>query len=129
MLKEPGGQCAGYNPDGGGSLEKPFRYPIVFAKELTYIPRGDRVIVKRLPQPVSKPGETIIPGSQKKPLDEGTVVAVGPAKELADIHTGQHVCFLEFAGAPVEIDGEQYLSLREQEIHGVRKVSNAEANS
>ena len=88
-----------------------------------YTPRGDRVIVKRLPQPKPKEGELLIPGSQRKPLDEGIVIAVGP--EIEDIEPGNHVCFLEFAGTTVEIDGESYLSMRDQEIHGIRKVSNA----
>jgi chaperonin GroES len=85
-----------------------------------YVPRGDRAIVKRLPQAEHKPGEVIIPGSQQKPLDEGIVIAVGP--EIDDIEVGEHVCFLEFAGTTVEIDGEAYLSMRDQEIHGVRKA-------
>lgn len=95
--------------------------------DISYIPRGDRVIVKRLPQPKPKEGELLIPGSQQKLLDEGIVIAVGP--EISDIEPGAHVCFLEFAGTTVEIDGESYLSMRDQEIHGVRKASNVEANA
>src|SRR4051812_42047737 len=74
---------------------------------IDYTPRGDRVIVKRLPPPVAKEGEVIIPGSQRPPLNEGTVVAVGSAKELADIQIGDHVCFLDFAGTTIEVDGQE----------------------
>ncbi len=45
---------------------------------LNYEPRGDRVIVKRLPLPQPKPGDVFLPASQQKPLNEGTVIAVGP---------------------------------------------------
>ena len=45
---------------------------------IDYEPRGDRVVVRRLPRPAPKPGEVVIPHSQQKLLDEGIVVAVGP---------------------------------------------------
>lgn len=82
-----------------------------------YTPRGDRVIVKRLPRPEPEEGEMFTPDSQQKPLDEGEVIAVGA---VPDIHVGDHVCFLEYAGTTIEIDGQQYLSMRECEVHGVR---------
>lgn len=88
---------------------------------LKYTPRGDRVIVRRLPPPAAKQGEVLIPGSQRKELNEGIVIAVGPHRDLADLKPGQHICFLDFAGTPVEVDGQEYLSLRETEIHGVRR--------
>jgi len=83
-----------------------------------YTPRGDRVIVKRHALPAQKPDEVFIPSSQQKPPNEGTVIAVGP--EVSDIFPGDHVCFVEYAGTAVEIDGEEYLSMREVEIHGKR---------
>lgn len=84
----------------------------------SYTPRGDRVIVKRLERPSAQPGSLFVPDSQQKPLDEGTVIAVGPT--ISDIKAGQVVCFVEFAGTEIEVDGEGYLSMRESEIHGVR---------
>jgi len=46
------------------------------------------------------------------------VLAVGP--EIDDIEPGEHICFLDFAGTAVEIDGVEYLSMRDEEIHGKR---------
>ena len=96
---------------------------------LNYIPRGDRVLVKRLPTPVAKAGDLSLPDSQKKPLNAGTVIKVGPGQRNAvtgyvdviyDIRPGDVIEFLDYAGSDVEIDGEDYIVLRECEIHGVR---------
>ena len=85
---------------------------------LFYRPRGDRIIVERVALPEAPAEGLVIPKSQQKPLDEGIVVAVGP--EITDITRGQHVCFLEYARSPILIDGKEYLSMRDEEVHGVR---------
>lgn len=95
---------------------------------INYFPRGDRVIVKRLPAPLPKEGELILPTSQQKPLNEGIVIAVGPGArnritgevDEIDLCEGDHVCFLDYAGSIINVDGVDYLSLRDEEIHGER---------
>jgi len=95
---------------------------------INYEPRGDRVVVRRLERPAPKPGEVIVPGSMQKQLDEGIVVAVGPGLrnrltwqiDPVDIEPGDHVCFGDFAGSEIEVDGEKFLSMRDEEIHGRR---------
>ena len=37
-----------------------------------------------------------------------------------DLEPDDRVCFVDYAGFPIEVDGEEYLSLREEEIHGRR---------
>ena len=85
------------------------------------------MIVRQMPPPEPKEDEVYVPASQQKPLNEGVVVAVGP--ELyrrdgdyvtSDINPGDIVCFVDYAGFPIEVDGETYLSLRDEEIHGKR---------
>jgi len=96
---------------------------------INYKPRGDRVIVKRLEPPAPKEGAPVLPKSQQKPLDEGLVIAVGPGVrnrvtgyiDEIDLREGDHVCFLEYAGSEIEIDGETYVSMRDEEIHGCRR--------
>jgi chaperonin GroES len=64
-----------------------------------------------------------LPASQQRPLNSGTVIAVGPGKrsphtgELIpiDLEPGDVVDFFDFANT-VEIDGEEYLLLRDEEI-------------
>lgn len=95
---------------------------------INYEPRGDRVIVRRLPPPEPKEGEVYVPASQQKPLNEGVVVAVGPKLKVDrptgvvyfGLEPGDTVCFVDFAGFEIEVDGETYLSLRDEEIHGKR---------
>ena len=99
---------------------------------INYEPRGDRVVVKRLEPPAPKEGEVIMPKSQAKQLDEGIVVAVGPGLrnrltwqvDPVDLQVGDHVCFGDYAGSDVEVDGVKYLSMRDEEIHGRRPAAN-----
>lgn len=78
------------------------------------------MIVKRLAVPLPKDGEVLVPVSQQKPLTEGIVVAVGP--QIHDLEPGMQVHFVDFAGYEIEVDGESYLSMRDEEITGVRPV-------
>lgn len=95
---------------------------------INYEPRGDRVIVRRLPQPEGMVGGVYVPASQQKPLNEGVVVAVGPGlrnrvtgqRDTIDLKPGDNICFVDFAGFAVEVDGVEYLSLRDEEVHGRR---------
>ncbi len=98
---------------------------------INYEPRGDRVLVSRLPPPEPKEGMVFIPASQQKPLNEATVVVVGPGLrnrttgkiDPVDLDPGDIVCFVDYAGFEVEVDGVKYLSLRDEEIHGRRLLS------
>lgn len=96
--------------------------------KINYTPRGDRVIVRRLERPRRQEGEVLMPNSQQKPLDEGIVIAVGPGArnrvtgliDPLELEAGDHVCFVDMAGSEIEVDGEKYLALRDEEVHGVR---------
>lgn len=100
------------------------------ADKINYEPKGDRVLVTRLTRPEPTPGQVVTPKSQEKEFNEGIVVAVGPGNrnrvtgyiDEVDAKVGEHVCFLEYAGVEVEVDGVYYLSLREEEIHGQRPI-------
>ena len=87
---------------------------------INYVPRGDRVIVKQLELPEREMDGVYLPDSQRKRPDEGIVIAVGV--EVKDLKPGDHICYLEFAGQTIEVDGVGYLSMRAQEIHGVRST-------
>ena len=84
--------------------------------------------MKRLAPPAPKEGEVFVPASQQKPLDEGIVVAVGPGMrnrvtgqiDTIDLIEGDHICFVDYAGFDVTVDGDVYLSLRDEEVHGRR---------
>ena len=89
-------------------------------------PLGDRILVKRLDdEKEQRLGGIIIPDSAKERSQEAEVVAVGPGR-LADgkraalcVKRGDKVLIGKYSGSEVELDGEEHLILREDEILSV----------
>ena len=61
-------------------------------------------------------GIHVVKGSEHRP-HEGRVVAVGPYI-TCNLQVGTQVAYSKYAGHKVEIDNEEYLVLREDEILG-----------
>jgi len=86
-------------------------------------PLGDRVLIKRIePEEVVK-GGIIIPDTAKEKPQQGEVVEVGPGKRdekgnriPIDVKPGQKVLFSKYAGTEIEIDGEKYLIMSQDDI-------------
>ncbi len=97
--------------------------------QVHYQPRGDRVVVKRLPreEPTAEatPGQLQVPETQRPPVNEGIVIAVGPGArnrvtgqiDPIDLQPGDQVAWVEFAGSEDPETG--HLMLRDEEIWGV----------
>lgn len=90
-------------------------------------PLGDRIFVKRVENNEETVGGIIIPDTaQEKPM-EGTIVAVGPGNyedgERVALHVreGDRIVFGKWSGDDVEIDGEEFVILTEDNIIGVLK--------
>ncbi|RPJ41172.1 MAG: co-chaperone GroES [Candidatus Latescibacterota bacterium] len=88
-------------------------------------PLGDRVIVRRI-EKEEKKGGIVIPDTAKEKPVEGEVIAVGPGARdedgkvaPIDLKKGDRVLFGKYAGMDVEVDGEEYLVLREADILGI----------
>ncbi|GIW42581.1 MAG: 10 kDa chaperonin [Candidatus Binatia bacterium] len=89
-------------------------------------PLHDRVLVRRVDEEEKTKGGIIIPDTAKEKPQEGRVVAVGKGRitdkgELVplEVKPGDRVLFGKYAGSEVEIDGEDLLILREEDILGV----------
>ncbi len=88
-------------------------------------PLHDRIIVKRLEEEEKTAGGIIIPDAAKEKPQEGMVVAVGSGrredgKVLAlDVKTGDKVLFGKYSGTEIELDGEEHLIMREDDILGI----------
>jgi chaperonin GroES len=89
-------------------------------------PLLDRVIVKRIPEEQKTQGGIIIPDTAKEKPLEGVVVAAGRGKVLdngkvrpVDVKPGDRVLFVKYAGTEVQFDGEDHVTLREDDIIGV----------
>ena len=89
-------------------------------------PLQDRVIVKRLEEEEKTKGGIIIPDSAKEKPQEGKVVAVGKGKVSEegkviplDVKAGDRILFGKYAGTEVNIEGEEHLIMREEDILGI----------
>ena len=86
-------------------------------------PLHDRVIVKRIEEEETTKGGIIIPDTAKEKPIEGEVVAVGGGKLLdngskqpLEVKTGDKVLFGKYAGTDIQIEGEEHLIMREDDI-------------
>jgi chaperonin GroES len=93
-------------------------------------PLQDRVMVKRLENGVEKTkGGIIIPDTAKQKPEQGKIVAVGKGKVNDDgklmpvgVKVGDTILFGKYSGSEVELDGEEHLIMREEDILGVVEV-------
>ena len=87
-------------------------------------------MVKRLENGVEKTkGGIIIPDTAKVKPEQGTIVAIGKGKVNDDgklmpvgVKVGDTILFGKYSGSEVELDGEEHLIMREEDILGVVEV-------
>ncbi len=89
-------------------------------------PLQDRILVKRLAEEEKTKGGIIIPDTAKEKPAEGKVVSVGNGKLNDDgkripleIKKGDSILFGKYSGTEVNIEGSEYLIMREDDILGV----------
>jgi chaperonin GroES len=86
-------------------------------------PLHDRILVKRVEEEKKSKGGIIIPDTAKEKPQEGRVAAVGTGKVLDDgstrpleVSKGDRVLFSKYSGTEVQIDGEEHLIIREEDV-------------
>ena len=89
-------------------------------------PLQDRIIVKREDGEETTSGGIIIPDSAKEKPQEGKVIAVGKGKinedgklQPLDVKKGDKILFSKYAGTEINIEGEEHLIIREDDVLGV----------
>jgi len=89
-------------------------------------PLQDRVIVKRIAEEEKSKGGIIIPDTAKEKPQEGKVVAVGKGKvnddgqiTPLDVKVNDLILFGKYSGTEINVDGEEHLIMREDDILGV----------
>ena len=89
-------------------------------------PLQDRIIVKRIDEEETTKGGIIIPDTAKEKPQEGKVVAVGKGKvgedgkvQHLDVKKGDKVLFSKYAGTEVNIEGDEHLIIREDDVLGI----------
>jgi chaperonin GroES len=89
-------------------------------------PLQDRILVKRVDEDEKTSGGIIIPDTAKEKPQEARVVAVGNGKLLdngdtqpLDTKKGDRILFSKYAGTEVNLDGEEHLIIREDDVLGI----------
>lgn len=91
------------------------------AKNVNISPLHDRVIVKPAAAEEKTAGGIIIPDTAKEKPQRGTVIAAGPGKkdEPMTVKTGDTILYGKYAGTEINIEGEDFLIMRESDILAV----------
>lgn len=89
-------------------------------------PLQDRVIIKRIAEEEKSKGGIIIPDTAKEKPQEGKVIGVGKGKldengkvVPLEVKVNDRVLFGKYSGTEINIDGEEHLILREEDILGI----------
>jgi chaperonin GroES len=100
--------------------------PMTPVTKTTLRPLHDRILVKRLAEGDEKHGSIIIPDSAKEKPQEGQVIAVGTGKVTEegrkiplDVKAGDRILFGKYSGSEVKLDGQEYLTMREEDVLGI----------
>src|SRR5205809_120743 len=97
-------------------------YAEVIQMSINITPLHDRVLVRRLEEKETAKGGIIIPDTAKEKPHEGEVMAIGAGKiekghRIAlDVKVGDRILFGKYTGNDVNINDQEYLILREEEI-------------
>ncbi len=89
-------------------------------------PLQDRILVKRIDEEETSKGGIIIPDTAKEKPQEGKVIAVGKGKvtengkvQPLDVKKGDRILFSKYSGTEVNIEGNEHLIIREDDVLGV----------
>ena len=89
-------------------------------------PLQDRIIVRRIDEEETTKGGIIIPDTAKEKPQEAKVIAVGKGKVKEDgtvlpldVKKGDRVLFSKYSGTEVNIEGDEHLIIREDDVLGV----------
>ena len=89
-------------------------------------PLQDRLLIQRIEEEEKTKGGIIIPDTAKEKPQEGKVIAAGKGKvsedgklQPLDVKKGDRVLFSKYSGTEVNIEGEEHLIIREDDVLGV----------
>ena len=89
-------------------------------------PLHDRILVRSAEEEKKTKGGLIIPDTAKEKPQEGTVIAVGDGRTSEDgklrplaVHKGDRVLFTKYSGTEIEVDSDEHLIIREDDVLAV----------
>ncbi len=84
-------------------------------------PLADRVVIKPAEAEEKTASGLYIPDTAKEKPQRGTVLAVGPGKkdEPTTVKVGDTVLYGKYSGTEIQIEGNDYLIMKESDIFAV----------
>jgi len=90
------------------------------------VPLNDKLVVKRLEAEEKTAGGILLPDSAKEKPKQGKILSLGDGKLLENgkragfqVKEGDRVLFSAYAGNEVNVDGDEYLIMSEDDILAV----------
>jgi chaperonin GroES len=90
------------------------------------VPLNDKIVVKRLEAEEKTAGGIVLPDTAKEKPKQGKVLSVGDGKLLESgsrakfqVKEGDRVLFTSYAGNEVNVEGDEYLIMSEDDILAV----------
>ena len=87
------------------------------------VPLGENVVVRPIEPEEVTAGGIVLPDAAREKPRQGRVLSVGDGKLLKngsrvahDVSEGDRVIYSQYAGTEVEVEGEELLILREEDI-------------
>ena len=91
------------------------------------VPLGDKIVLKQLEAEETTKSGIVLPGQAKEKPQEAEVIAVGPGgnidgKEVVmQVSVGDKVIYSKYSGTEVELEEEEYIVVRQNDILAVIK--------
>lgn len=84
-------------------------------------PLADRVLIEPNPAEEKTAGGLFIPDTAKEKPLAGKVIAVGPGTKdvTMEVKVGQQVLYGKFSGTEINVDGKDYLIMRQNDIFAI----------
>jgi len=86
-------------------------------------PLDDRVVVEPMEAESKTKGGIVLPDTAQEKPQRGTVISVGPGRVADDgkriaptVKKGDKIIYARYGGMEVEVDGKEYMILRESDI-------------
>ncbi len=89
-------------------------------------PLGEKIVVRRTESEETTAGGIVLPDTAREKPQQGRVLSVGEGRMLSDgsralpqVKEGDRIVFISYAGTEVEVEGEELLIMREEDILAV----------
>jgi chaperonin GroES len=89
--------------------------------KINFKPNEDRVLIEAAPAEQKTASGLIIPDTAKEKPQRGKVIAVGEGlkDKPVTVKVGDEVLYGKYSGTEINIDGKEYLIMRNSDIFGI----------